>query len=111
MKVIICFVKDLGNAVRTLKIDCEVREMFCTAQRPGSTVLGSGLRKVQGNQQGAARTGCSIREEQPGDESDSKAGRGFIGKGTDPQDLNKKSKADLVAVVRLSKSPDYRTSL
>lgn len=64
-------------------------------------VLGSGVRKVQENQQGAARTGCSIREGEPG----SKAGRGFISKGTDLQYLKKKSKAGLVAAIS-SKSPD-----
>ena len=69
-------------------------------------MLGSGLKKVQGNQQGAARAGCSIREGEPG----SKAGRGFISKGADPQYLKKKSKAGLVAAIR-SKSTDYWMSL
>lgn len=94
----------------TLSADCKVGEKFDTAKKTGSMVLGSGL-KVQGNQQGAARTGCSIREGEPGDEGDSKAGRGFISKGAALQYLNKKSKADVVAAVRLSKSPDSWTSL
>ena len=69
---------------------------------PEARLLGAWLRKVQENQQGAARAGCSIREGEPG----SKAGRGFISKGTDLQYLKKKSKAGLVAAIS-SKSPDY----